>query len=335
MIGTSRFNFAWLAVDRHLLSSSPLWLFLFNAGDSFQFVIIAMLGYAHGRYPFLPGYPLTIHFVGLLIGDYWLAAFLVTQIFALGSVVMFQLLAEQYMERREAMWAATLLSTFPYIFVFTTLGYSEALYLFSTISTWYFYRTGRLRTSSLCAALASITRIYGVGIVLPVTVDLLKKGDYRKLVYIAVPSVALFSWALFCYKTTGNPFISLSEEYTVYPIVGLNINFVQVIWMHLTQGTPNASLDPAVLLAFVLLAVLAGMIWQLDRALWAYTITMFVALALVASSAISLLRFMSFIFPLWLTVKVKHPVAVAICLAFLIPISLLLWLYAITVFFVG
>jgi hypothetical protein len=140
---------------------------------------------------------------------------------------------------------------------------------------------------------------------------------------------------LFCYKTTGNPFISLSEEYTVYPIVGLNVNFVQAIWMHLTQGTPNASLDPAVLLAFVLLALLAGMVWQLDRALWAYTIIMFVSLAFVATSAISLLRFISFIFPLWLTVKVKHPAVVAICLAFLIPISLLLWLYAITVFFVG
>jgi uncharacterized protein Smg (DUF494 family) len=60
-----------------------------------MFPIIAMFGYAHGRYPFLPGYPILIRFAGLLVGDYWFGAFLVTQAFALGSFVMFQLLAER------------------------------------------------------------------------------------------------------------------------------------------------------------------------------------------------------------------------------------------------
>jgi hypothetical protein len=91
----SGFHFAWLEVNRNLLPAGSRWLFLFNGGDSFMFPIIAMFGYAHGRYPFLPGYPILIRFAGLLVGDYWFGAFLVTQAFALGSFVMFQLLAER------------------------------------------------------------------------------------------------------------------------------------------------------------------------------------------------------------------------------------------------
>lgn len=334
----SGFHFAWLEVNRNLLPAGSRWLFLFNGGDSFMFPIIAMFGYAHGRYPFLPGYPILIRFAGLLVGDYWFGAFLVTQAFALGSFVMFQLLAEQYMHPSEALFATLLMATFPYISVFTTLGYSEAMFLFSTISTWYFYRKDRLLISSVLAGVASVTRIYGVAIALPILLDIVRSRRYRKLLYLLIPLAFIGSWLLYCYLSTGDPLASWTQEHTVYAVVGANFGLGQTVWAQLSGG-PGAwgtgGFDPAVLIAFVLFVFLTVRVWEIDRLLWVYPVAVFSLLTFVVASHITLLRYMAFIFPIWLTAKTRNPLAVAICLAFFIPVSLLLWLYAITVFFVG
>jgi hypothetical protein len=294
-----------------------------------------MFGYAHSRYVFLPGYPILIRLTGLLVGDYWFGAFLVTQAFALASIVMFQLLAEQYMQPREALYAALLMATFPYISVFTTLGYSEAVFLFSTISAWYLYRKGRLWISSLFAGLASVTRIYGFVIVLPVFLDMLKRRRYRRLFYVAMPAASLGSWVLFCYLSAGDPYASWTEEQTIYYVVGKNLGLAQTILSQLFQGIPGTGLDPAVLVSFVLFALLVVRTWQVDHILWAYTVTMLSLLTFAVTSHITLLRYLSFIFPIWLTVKVRNLVVAAVCVAFFIPVTLLMWLYTITFFFVG
>lgn len=97
------FHTAWMDANPRLIpewnpilnpSSSSNWLWLFNAWDSPHFQLIAQSGYAHPDYAYLPAYPLLIRFVALLAGNYWFAGFVVAQAFALGSVLMFQLLAE-------------------------------------------------------------------------------------------------------------------------------------------------------------------------------------------------------------------------------------------------
>ena len=61
----------------------------------------------------------------------------------------------------------------------------------------------------------------------------------------------------------------------------------------------------------------------------------FSLLTFAVTSHITLLRYMSFIFPIWLSIKVRNMLVAAVCLAFFVPVTFLLWLYAITVFFVG
>ena len=338
---SSGVRFAWLDVNRRLLPAGSNWLFLFNGGDSFQFSSIAMFGYAYGRYPFLPGYPILIRFAGLFVGNYWFGAFLVTQVFALGSIVMFQLLAEQYMQPSEALFATLLMATFPYISVFTTLGYSEAMFLFTTIGAWYFYKKDRFLISAVLAGIASVTRIYGVAIALPILIDIVKSGRYRKLFALLIPLAFICSWLLYCYLSSGDPLASWTEEHAVYAVGGAggaNFGLWQTVWAQLSGGPGTwgtGGLDPAVLVAFVLFAFLTVRIWEIDRLLWVYTAVVFGSLTFVVVSHITLLRYMAFIFPIWLTVKTRKPVVVVVCLAFFIPISLLLWLYAITVFFVA
>jgi len=329
------FHFAWMEANPNIIPAGWKWLYIFNGGDSFQFPLIAIKGYANPVYVFLPAYPIFIWIAGTLIENYWFGAFLVTQAFALGAIVSFQLLAQKYMDQREALYATLLMATFPYISVFTTLGYSEGVFLFASIATWYFYKTERLEISALLAGLTSVSRIYGFAIVLPMLLDIVKSRRWSKLWYLAVPVTFITGWAIFCYTTAGNFLASWTDEKQFYGLAGANISLAQAIFSQLTHGLPIAGLDPAIFVSVALFAFLAVRVWNADRYLWVYALAMLAALSFVVVSHITLLRFLAFVFPLWLTVRVKNPIVVAACIALFVPIGLLLWLYAITIFFVG
>jgi len=324
-----------MEANPNLIPAGWQWLYLFNGGDSFQFPLIAIKGYAYPVYVFLPAYPIFIWIVGSLIENYWFGAFLVTQAFALSAIVFFQLLAQQYMDQREALYATLLMATFPYISVFTTLGYSEAVFLLASIATWYFYKTEKLGVSALLAGLTSISRIYGFAIILPMFLDIMKSRSWRRLPYLIVPAAFITGWTIFCYTTTGDFLASWTDEKQFYGLVGANTSLGQTVLSQLAHGLPTGGLDPAIFVSVALFAFLMVRVWQFDRYLWVYALAMLTALSLVVVSHITLLRFLAFVFPIWLTVRVKNPIVVAACIAFFVPVGLLLWLYAITVFFVG
>ena len=92
-----KFHTPWMDANPSLIPATWSWLWLFNAFDSLHFVLIAIHGYSHPEYAYFPAYPSLIFLVGRLTGNYWFGAFLIAQIFALGSIFVFQMLAEQYM----------------------------------------------------------------------------------------------------------------------------------------------------------------------------------------------------------------------------------------------
>ncbi len=238
----------------------------------------------------------------------------------------------------EALLATLLMATFPFVAVFTTLAYTETVFLFSTVSTWYFCKKGRIGVSSLLAGLASVTRIYGFAIIIPVFLDIVRRRRYRELLYLAIPVACIGSWLLFCYISTGDAFASWTDERLQFSSFSGGGNayyssLIQTILFQLSRGVPPTYLDPAVLASVLLFAYLVARVWEVDRLLWTYAAILVTALILAVWSHISLIRFLSFIFPIWLTVKVKNPVVVAICIALFVPATLLLWMYTLTVFF--
>ena len=321
------------------ITGSANWLWLFNAWDSFNFGFIVTQGYREPNYTYLPGYPLLIHFVSLIVGDVWLAAFLVTQVFAAASIVFFQLTAELYMPRREALYSTLLMATFPYILIFTTLSYSEAVFFFSTIAAWYFYKKRKLSISTVLAGLASVTRIYGIVILLPVFLGM-RKAKRINLYYFIMPVVMLAAWGFYCLITVGNALASLADE-AAWVQTGINYGLLpSIIYQGVRgivvccTGPPNNNFDPAVLVAVALLPFLIMRIWNVDRSLFAYAVTLF-GLLIITAPVMSLLRYVSFIFPIWLTARVKNGWAAMVCMALFIPLSFVLWFYALTRYFIG
>jgi hypothetical protein len=333
-----RFSTPWMEINPTLIPKPLNWLWLFNGWDSLQFQTVAKFGYAHPNYVFLPAYPILIRFAGLLTGDIWLGAFLVTQIFALASVVAFQLVAQTYMRRKEALCASLLMATFPYVSVFTTLSYSEPVFLFASLLTWYFYRRRRIGAASLFAGFASLTRIYGIVIVLPLAIGLVRSKHYRKLLYIVIPIAFIGAWTLYCYLSTGDPTVSWADErYWTHGASGDGIGLVRAI---LFQGLHGllvccSGLDPVVFFSISIFAYLLIRVWRVDCLLWLYSTILFGLLIFTSPSYVSLLRFLAFIFPVWLTVRVRNLITASVCIAFFITGSLLVWLYAIAITFVG
>jgi 4-amino-4-deoxy-L-arabinose transferase-like glycosyltransferase len=314
------------------------WLWLFNAWDSLQFPRIAMYGYVHPNYVYLPAYPILIFLVGKLTGDFWFGAFLIAQTFALASIVVFQLLAEHYMQPREALYASLLMATFPFVSVFTTLSYSEPVFLFFTISSWYLYKKGKIGLSSLMAGIASMTRIYGAAIILPMLLDMVKLKRYRKLAFLIIPVALLSSWFIFCYFSSGDPFASWTDEkYWQKGELGEGFKIIQA---GVTNGiggilTCCAGIDPTIFWSLALFVILIVMTWHVDRPLWIYSAALSSVLVFTTSYYVSLLRYLAFIFPIWLSIRVKSPWVVTVCLCALLPMIIVVWLYAIAVSFVG
>jgi hypothetical protein len=335
---SGRFTTPWMEANPNMIPPGWSWLWLFNAFDSLHFTLIALNGYSQPQYAYLPGYPALIFLVGRLVGNYWFSSFLVAQLFAFGSVVAFQRVAELYMPPEEAMHATLLMTAFPFITVFTTLGYSEPMFLFATTSAWYLYKKGHMWFGWLLAGVASITRGYGFVIVLPMVVDIIKTKHYRRAAYLAVPSAFGGVWLLFCYLSTGDPFASWSDQrFWQGGGVGDGVKIAQAVLQNGLRGLIKCcyGLDPTILWSLALFAVLVVLVWQVDHLLWLYAVALFGFALLTTTYSLSLLRFVPFIFPLWLGVRVKNRAVVALSLAFLVPMAIVVWLYTIAVTFIG
>lgn len=333
-----KFSTPWMDSNPNLIPNASNWLWLFNAWDSLQFQIIARAGYSHPNYVFLPAYPILIRLVSIFVGGGWFGAFLITQFFSFASLIVFQRVAEIYLQPKEAFFATILMGTFPYVSVFTSLNYSESFFLFSTLSAWCFYKKQKIGTASLFAALASVTRIYGVMIILPILLDVIRSKRYGRLLYVLIPGASVSLWIAYCYFSTGDPLASWTDE--KFWTHGANGDGIRLIMAILFQGYRGflsccSGLDPVVFFSLSIFVYLLVKVWNVDRLLWGYAVCLFGLLILTSSSYVSLLRFLAFIFPVWLTLRVKNPVSVLVCVIFFALASSLLWLYAIAVTFVG
>ena len=333
-----RFHTPWMDANPNLIPANWSWLWLFNAFDSLHFVLIAIHGYSHPEYAYFPAYPTLIYALGSLTGNYWLSAFLITQVFALGSFVAFQRLAEQYMPSSQALYATILMASFPFVSVFTTLGYSEPLFLFSTLSSWYLYKKGKICTSSILAGVASVTRIYGLAIVLPMILDVVKSKQYRRALNLIVPLILVGSWLLFGYLSTGDPFVSWTDQRSWQNGgVGDGLRLIQAVVQYGLRGLMKCcyGMDPTIFWGVGLFMILLAMTWGVDSLLWAYAASLSGLLLITATYDLSLLRFYAFIFPIWLTIRTQNRLIVAISLSILVPMTIVMWLYAIAITFIG
>lgn len=298
------------------------WSYLFFAWDSIWYIRIAQVGYYGTRFAFFPTLPLAIRFFYSVTMDFGLAAVIVSFFFGTLWIPFYQAVAEQYMRRDQALLNTLLFAFFPFVFLFTSVAYTESIFLFACVAAWYFYSRDKLPHSFTMIALATVTRIYGVFMLLPVLLDLGAKKRWRDMLYSVIPAFALFLWCFYCYVSTGDwlAFRTVQVAYWGSPTL-----FSEFIAKFFTGAPITWNTSTAFILAFTAVAVyLAFASWEVDKRLGSFAIVGVVS-NLFMGYIWSYTRHLMFFFPTWLVVKPsnRHLVVVA-CILFLLC-SVVLW----------
>jgi Gpi18-like mannosyltransferase len=198
--------------------------------DSFLYTNIAQNGYPQSEYSLdkynifgmLPFYPIIIGILGkiVLFGNYQLAGLLISNICLIFSAYYLFRISEKMYNRDVAMKSIILLFAFPFSFVFSGI-FSESLFLFLVLFSYWSFINNSYKKSSISLALACITKPIGILFILPIIHLLYKKYSFRRdffkhlSKYSLVP-LSLILLGIFYYFRTGDFFAYSTVQNTAF-----------------------------------------------------------------------------------------------------------------------
>lgn len=149
--------------------------------DTNWYLQIAQDGYAvgNGTTNFPPLFPLAVGFLGrVLLDQYMLAALLISNLAYIFALVYFYRLSVRLFSVETTRRSILFLATFPTAF-FLAGGYTESLYLALVLAAFYYGEERRWLWAAGFAALASITRLQGAVLVLPLGYMYMQQRGFR------------------------------------------------------------------------------------------------------------------------------------------------------------
>ncbi|PWI47250.1 hypothetical protein CEE45_12705 [Candidatus Heimdallarchaeota archaeon B3_Heim] len=139
--------------------------------DSNIYIPMAENGYApinsstdYRAWVFPPLYPFLINIlvqISPIELHYTVSAVIITNIFSVTSVMAFYLMARHYLDEIKSIYATLFFAFFPPVFVFSTVAYSEPIYLTFVILSWYFFEKQRYPLAGLFLAISTFARYEG------------------------------------------------------------------------------------------------------------------------------------------------------------------------------
>jgi hypothetical protein len=322
-------------------------LYLFSAWDSGYYHSIAAQWYPSQLNPlwaYFPLYPSIMRLLGFAGVELWWAGVVVAIMSGLMSIVVFQKIAGLYLSPADAFRATILYFLLPPVFVFTTVSYTEPLFLLLSLLTWYSHMRGNETSAAVLAALTALTRSYGILIVAPIAYDLLRLRKYKSISLLALPCCTLVAWFAYAFNKTGVPLAPMVAESAwntaiVFRIQGSIIRFFSSGG---TEGLPMVLRYWGLIIvgaAFLaLIGLLSIKVWKLDRTLGVYSLFFLsafsAATAFFIPTFVSLPRYLSFSFAPGIALCIKRTLlflALAVTLSVLDFLAWWLFLFS-TVF---
>ena len=310
------------------------WLYLVTTWDTAYYSAIANAGYPRilaPAYWFFPLYPFAIATFGLTGIDLATIAFVIALAAGLASVPLFLRIAKRCLSRDLANGTALLYFLLPPVFVFSGVSYSDSLLLLFCLLTWDSHLTGHDTRAGLVSALATLTRINGVILALPLAYNYVQRRQFRKLVYSAIAPLALIGWVLYGYWRTRMWFPMLAAESYFNPVdPTIQKNVLQLATGDIAAIKPLLHFWPIVTvgLTFTLFIVfLAYRAFKIDRALGLYA---FVSITIMFAFGIfpavrGFPRFFSFLFPVGLGLRTERRWVLVTVASFFLIFDYVLW----------
>ncbi|MGP6191920.1 MAG: mannosyltransferase family protein [Vulcanimicrobiaceae bacterium] len=158
-------------------SSNPL-LAVWGRWDAVHYLDIARRGYVGTDMAFFPLFPLLIAVVGRFVGNDLIAGLLVSNAaFFFGLLFFYKLVEHQY-NRAVAHRAIFYISIFPTA-VFFSAVYTESLFFALTVASFYYIREHSWLAAGALGALAALTRVEGILLVVPYAIEVFSPGAAR------------------------------------------------------------------------------------------------------------------------------------------------------------
>lgn len=277
---------------------------LHNRWDAYWYLSIAAEGYDLrgeadiSNVVFFPLYPLLVRMLGPLSGgDLVLAGWIVSSVFLMLAVFTLTRLAREFHPDMDPVLPALFLLAYPAAF-FLNAVYSESLFLFLSLSMVLFALRRNFFLASVCAALASATRIAGVFLFVPLVVEFVQANGWRALLSRRAWPLALApagALAFFVYHWIA--FDDFFLYLRVQGLYGRDFNIESADYaIRSNPDLVNTVYD----LAFTGTAILMGIV-ALRRFRLSYGLYMLVSLAVALGSGtdLGIARYSMVLFPIY------------------------------------
>jgi Gpi18-like mannosyltransferase len=157
---------------------------LFHGWDSYYYMSIASNWYPSNVveiWAFFPFYPLCSRIVNFAIYNLQLSMVFVSFFAGVMWLPVYQSIAERYMNAEKAFTSTCIFALFPQVFLFTSVAYSESIFIFTTLTAWFLYLRKKIFFACVLACLATLTKPYGILIVLPIFLGMLRRNRWNRM----------------------------------------------------------------------------------------------------------------------------------------------------------
>lgn len=192
--------------------------------DNEHYLNIARDGYTFEKqYAFFPLTPLLIRYLGKFV------FLLLNQLCVLLSGYLLYLISDKIFKKEEPYWPSILFFISP-ISIFTCMFYSEALFIFLTILSFYLYKTKKnYLILGFALGLSVMTRSFGsilfFTIFIFMFIDMIKKREKFKNILITYIPATIISclYPIFLYIETGNFLYFIETQFIHWGRINTNI----------------------------------------------------------------------------------------------------------------
>ena len=327
------FLFSRLLLIGSLLLSKNLSLY-----DSIHYINIAKYGYIEkGLYAFFPLYPILIRILHVIIPSYYISGIILSNIFSLISTFVIYHLVDNKKHKMKAV----ILFLFSPILPYTTIIYTESLYLLLTLLSYLFYKKKNYLISGILVGLSMLTRNTGIILLGAYGLDLLiktikKENTINNIIKLSIPAILIGSlFSIYLYIKTNNPFMYIIVQKTEWYKDSTNI--IDLLIRDIKFLIQNKQIYIFYILIQNWLFLLLGIIYSIkyikkEFALSIYTIVSIIAFTITCRNtswdilpSISLFRYVLSLFSIYLYpfLKEKYSKLYYIPYTFIIIISII------------
>lgn len=287
--------------------------------DGNNYIMIARGGYSDEPLPlyaFFPLLPVLIKVLTIILPiSYPLAGIIISRLATLGALIFFVKLIEKQWNKEIAYKAAWFLLIFPTSF-FMFAVYTESLFLFTTIASWYFAKEKNWILAGVFGFFSATSRLVGILTTFIIMWEYLssKSWNIRKIQWGILsslgPILGLISYGYYNYVQTGSflHFLEVQKYWSAHGRGGYH-NPIEIVIKELLNTFSDKSSILGILGSldlWVTLFIIGILLWEtigklLPRQylLWAWAITL---IPIISGSLVGMPRYVLTCFPIYIII---------------------------------